>query len=269
MKTLVYTSFDCLLKLKNKDIVLDKNEYANLEDISSFFVYPTGKQGLIPFEVNLEKETAFYRIVKKDDRTLIFLINGIFAENIEKHSFSYNGKTCDVEISPSKICFSTKKRKKILSIPCDSKNFSCDIIFHIVYIKFSTDDEECIILFNIHSSSSKIFYGKKIQLEKDGFLIENNYSKQSFLIDKDGLKIKESKSFGGASHSSQMVATSFLQAIKDYDYSTAFAMLSPSLSSSQSEQNLKDFFGEISYIYSLDPYTIFAISNGKNSIFTF
>ena len=116
---------------------------------------------------------------------------------------------------------------------------------------------------------SKIFYGKKIQLEKDGFLVEGNYSKQSFLIDKDGLKIKESKSFGGASHSSQMVATSFLQAIKDYDYSTAFAMLSPSLSSSQSEQSLKDFFGEISYIYPLDPYTIFTISNGKNSIFTF
>ena len=158
MKIIVYTSFDCLLRVDKKETILTKNENVELENTSSFFVYPTGKRKLIPFEVDINAESTFYRIVKKDGKILVFLLDGIFAESIEKYSFTFSGKSCNVEISTSKVSFSTKRKRKVLSLPPDAKNFECGNILHIVYVKFCVDDEECIILFNISSSMTNFLF---------------------------------------------------------------------------------------------------------------
>ena len=273
MKTIIYTSFDCLLKSENESLALDRNEYASFDDFpSKLFVYPTGKTHRIPFEIYLHSPCPFYRVIEKKEKRLIFLLDGIIAENIEKHEFSFEGRRSEIEISSKKIIFSSRNKKKVLTLPAGACQFECGNFHHINYVLFSLPEQQCLAAFNTSSGGAKVFYGQKIELASSGFTIikEEENSKQTFIVDREGLKIKES------SHSSSVLSISknllplrFLELLQEHDFSSALSLLAPNLLSCQNESSLKSFFGEISYIYPLDPLTIFTISNGENKIFYF
>ena len=274
MKIIIYTSYDCLLKSEENEISIDKNQFASLDYMpKSLYVYPTGKNNIVAFEIELQKESPFYRVIQKENKTLVFLLDGIYVENVEKHSFTHNGKRSDIEVSCNKLTFSSKNKKKILSLPPGAHDFKCGNFFHIIYVLFSLPDKKCLTAYNSSTSQTKIFFGSEIEILSNGFSICSNSLngaiKQIFYIDNDGLKIKESTCKTKSLATDKLLPLHFIQHIKDYNYQDAFSLLSTSLSSTQDENSLKAFFGEISYIYPLDSNTIFTISNGENKLFTF
>ena len=165
MKTIIYTSFDCLLKSENESLSLDRNEYASFDDFpSKLFVYPTGKTHRIPFEIYLHSPCPFYRVIEKKEKRLIFLLDGIIAENIEKHEFSFEGRRSEIEISSKKIIFSSRNKKKVLTLPAGACQFECGNFHHINYVLSLFQSSNAWLLSTLQAAAQKSFMGKRLNL---------------------------------------------------------------------------------------------------------
>ena len=120
-----------------------------------------------------------------------------------------------------------------------------------------------------------MFQGDEININDGGFTVINSSNKfykkitEEYVIDKDGLKAK-SKVFSQKDNSAfDMISYKFMNAIKVKDYQTAYEMLNENLQKALSPNAIKEYFGEISYIYLIDKQTCFALSNGENVIYNF
>ena len=128
MKTIIYTSFPCVVKSKNQPESLTQNE--NLvfeEEFDKIDVYPVQK-GKISFEIiKEEKESAFYRIIEHDGKRLIFLIDGLYTENADVYEVEYQGVKSKIEIFPQRVVFCNKENKKIVHLNQKYKKYSYKI----------------------------------------------------------------------------------------------------------------------------------------------
>ncbi len=276
MKKIIYTSFPCLIESDEKQEHLSQNEHLIIEDEPvSIKVFPENKD-ISPFEIDIENPSPLYRIIKKEDKLLIFLIDGIFAENVICHNFNYDGIKSSIEISKRKVVFCGKKDKKIINMPYQAKNVKVGAFLFINYVKYDEDNGQTLIAYNPKKNTAKVFTGEQIELDKDGFTVHKtcfNYKKieENYYVDKDGLKVRK-KDFVTIESSASPIETipyKFMTAIKLGDFNNSIKMLSTSLSQKLDENVLKKYFGEVSYFYMLDPNTCFAISNNRNVIYEF
>lgn len=277
MKTKIYTSFPCLIKIGEREESLTHNEHLVIEeDIEKFSVYPTLK-GRISFEVNLnEEESIFYRIIKHGGKRLVFLIDGLYAENVETCEFDYQNIKSKMEIYPQKVVFESENNKKIIHLARKYRTFKYGNIKFIDYcILNNYDGESTLICYNCRKNTARVFNASEIKEEENGFLLVSSpfgYASinQHLFIDNEGLKVRK-KDFVQASSMSpeETIPYQFLNSIKFGDYAYCLKMLAPQLNNRLNEESLKAYFGNISYFYMLDPFTAYAISNDKNVIFEF
>lgn len=277
MKTIIYTSFPCLVKIGEREESLTQNEHLLIEEeFEKISIYPVIK-GRIAFEIDLkEEESSFYRIIKRGGKRLIFLLDGLRAENVETCSFEYQNIKSKIEIYPQKVIFESENNKKIIHLAQKYKTFKYGNIKFINYcILNNYDGEGTLICYNIKKNNARVFNASEIKQEDDGFLLISSpfgYASinQHLYIDEDGLKVRK-KDFVQTSSTSpeETIPYQFLNAIKYGDYDYCLKMLATELNDRLNEESLKAYFGNISYFYMLDPTTAYAISNDKNIIFEF
>ena len=276
MKTILYTPYDCLLKINDKDWFLNKNESFVFEDARKISVFPTQKSGRYSFNVDLSSisNTIYYSAVQKENEVLIFLLDGIISENVDIFSFANSGAKSSVEIGKENIIFKTQKHTKNITLPRNIKDIKCGNIFDIDYACFSDNLSKYIILYNTKTNKTKLFQGDEIELKEYGFVVTNQSNKfykkivEEYVVDKDGLKSK-SKVFSKNENNHSSIAFKFMSAIKVKDWEGAHSLLCDNLKSSLSADALKIYFKDIGYIFSIDNQTIFALSNGENVIYNF
>lgn len=275
MKIVIYTSFDCLIKVDEEEIFLDQNQHLELNSFSSFHVFPVGKNKKFSFNVNLnDQENSFYRIIKQENKTLVFLLDGTYVENSNIYNIYTNGQNTTIEVASQSISFYSEKKKKTLFFPSDITNANCGKLATLIFVKFKSNDKYHLALYNNNTNMSKVFTGEEIELADNSFSIISNEdcvgkTKLSFFVDKEGLKHKDSSILTFASPPEELLPLYFLNAVKVKDYALAHTLLSPDLQCSLSQNGLKDFFGHISFIKPMDTTTIFAISNNKSLIYSF
>lgn len=278
MKTIIYTSYPCVIKIGDKQEELSQNENLLIEEeFDKISVYPAIK-GRIAFEIDFnEKENSFYRIIKHGGKWLIFLIDGLHAENVETSEFNYQNIKSKIEIYPQKVVFSNSNNKKIIHL---TENFSSFKYGNIKFIDYcilnNNDGENTLICYNAKKNTAKTFTSSDIKIENNEFILTSypfGYASiiQHFYIDEEGLKVRK-KDFVQASainSPEQTLPYRFLNSIKIGDYKYCLKMLAPQLNDRLNEESLKAYFGNISYFYMLSPLSAYAISNDKNVIFEF
>ena len=277
MKTILYTSFPCVVKFNESQESLTVNENLSFEEeFDKLWVYPTEK-GRISFEVTPhQQESSFYRIIERGNKRLIFLLDGLYAQNAEIAEFEYNGVKSKIEIYPQKVVFLNKNNKKIIHLNQKYRSYKVGNKKYIDYCLLSNfDGQDTLLAYNAQKNTARVFNGDEIQEDDDGFRISYSafgYTSiiQQLYIDEDGLKVRK-KDFisSGQSLPDETLAYEFLSSFKLGDYSKCLSMLSAELNDRLSEESLKAYFGNISYFYMIDPHTAYAISNDKNVIFEF
>lgn len=277
MKIIIYTSFDCLLKTDSWQETLEENQNLTLDSKPNrLAVYPIGKTARPSFEIDFDKnQSPFYRIVEKDEKLLVFLLDGIFAQNIKVYSLSCNEKNCQIEISKNAVTFVCSGNKKVLSLPEAITDSTAKSIHHIAFAKVKTAEQEYVFAYNTKNYHSKIIKGEDIELTSDGFVVTSSahgyqFAKEEYVITREGLKIKD-RTFSALSlpNFEKTLSFRFLNAVKLGDYNSALSMLAPSLTESVTQSSLHEYFGNLSYIFPLDENTCFAISNNQNIIYSF
>lgn len=278
MKTIIYTSFPCVVKYKNQQESLTQNE--NLvfeEEFDKIDVYPVQK-GKISFEIiKEEKESAFYRIIEHDGKRLIFLIDGLYTENADVYEVEYQGVKSKIEIFPQRVVFCNKENKKIVHLNQKYKKYSYGNIKHINYCLLeNVDDENTLLVYNVKKNTARVFNAKEIAKEDDGFVLKNSafgYTSVTaqLYIDDEGLKVRK-KDFieaPGFQPLKETISYQFLNSVKIGDFSKALSLLDENLNDRLNSESLKVYFGDITYFYMLNPLTAYAISNGENVVYEF
>ena len=277
MEIVIYSPFDCLIKTQNDEMLLDQNEHIIFEDkFEKIDVYPVNKNSRYSFSIDLDKESSpFYSIIKQPDKILIFLLDGLIAENVDLFDFSYNGNESNVEIGKNQIIFKSNEHKKTITLPNEVTDVKCGNFKHINYVTFK-DEEKCnIIAYNVTNNKTKLFQGENIEITDNGFVItneRNNFYKkivEEYIVDEQGLKSKSKVFSQKESFPDSLVPYMFMNSLKLKDYENAIQFLSDELKNKLNPQALKNYFGDISYFYIIDQTTAFAIANGKNLIYSF
>lgn len=275
---IIYSPYKCIVKNGQNSCELDENAHLVIDNAQIVSIYPIGKSKRYAFNVDInEKNSEFYRIVEKENKLLVFLLDGILSENVDLYSFNYQNISSIVEVTKSSITFATDKFKKIIALPSEIKDYKCGHYLHIDYFLCTKNDANMLIAYNIKNNKAKVFKGDEIELLDNGFSVRSSekgiYRKinEDFVIDEDGIK-SSSKTFSlsqGVTQIEELLVYNFMSAIKNEDYSSAHNLLDKALGEKISEEALKKYFGKISYFYLIDNKTAFAISNNKNIIYSF
>ena len=123
MKTIIYTSFPCVIKVDGQQEELNQNENLLIEEFDKILVYPLEK-GRISFEIDFAKQdNNFYRVIERGNKRLVFLLDGLYAENAEIGEFEYKGLKSKVEIYPQKVVFFNQNSKKIIHLSANYSSF--------------------------------------------------------------------------------------------------------------------------------------------------
>ena len=273
MQIIIYSPYDCLVKQDQEEKVLDHNEHLILPlSDKPIEIYPINKNSQYSFLINLdEKTSSFYSIIEKDGDILVFLMDGIIANNIDIFSFKNRSS---VEVEKNKITFSTDKHKKVLFLPFSPQKVECGNFDYINYARFKDGKKSYLIAYNTRTNKSKLFQGDDIKVNENGFVVTNmkntfyNQTTMEYIFD-EGIKIKSKVFSKNTNIPQELVTFNFVTCLKLKDYQNALSLLSESLQNTVNEESLKKYFGEITYFYMIDQTTCFALSNGKNKLFRF
>ena len=277
MKNIViYSPYPCLVKAGDKEMTINENEHLNLDAIMPIYVYPTGKTKRYSFMIDFNiLNSQFYSIIEKDDRVLVFLIDGLLSQNIDIFSFRYNNIDSEIEISSHEITFKTKEHKKKIYIYSTPKNVECGNFYHIDYSLLEFENGSILIAYNVKNNSAKQFKGDKIELKDNGFTVQSSknfydMATWEYKIDKEGLKIKD-KTFAMANqkYPFELIPFQFMTAVQNDDTSMITSLLSDEILKKIDIVNIKKYFGHIDYFYMIDYKTCFAISDKQNVIYEF
>lgn len=275
---IIYTPYDCMVKYGDEQAELSQNEHLYIDYVrGDIAVYPVGKTDRYAFQINISNNrSTFYRIVEKEDKTLVFLLDGLLCENCDVHKFQYRGKDFSVDTCKNAVFFSSDASKCQVCLGNTPQNFTCGHFLHIAYAQFSQNEQDVILLYNINNGKMRKCVGDKITLDENGFTVKQNFHggfeavQQKFIVDNDGLKcLHQSVEAAETPMNEDLTAFQFMSAIKDRNFSLAHSMLCSSLQDKISIKTLSSYFGEISYLYMLDDCTCFALSDGQNVVYDF
>ena len=85
MKTVIYTPYDCLIKVGDNSQTIDQNESLVLEEYEKKIdIYPINKNSRYSFTVDFDNSPSpFYRVIEREGQRLVFLIDGLISQNID------------------------------------------------------------------------------------------------------------------------------------------------------------------------------------------
>ena len=277
MKITIYSPYDCIIKVGETLEAISENEHLVMDnDKKEITIYPSKKSSQYSFALDLKNSASpFYRTIEKNGELLIFLLDGLVADNVNIFSFSHNEKQSYVEVGKDKIIFKSESNKKTIPLPCKPSNICCGNFKHINYVSYEDEKKHFLIAYNTQNGKSKLFQGNEIEIKENGFIVtneKNNFFKkvvEEYFIDEDGLKSKSKVFSRKTIADDNMLCYEFITSIKFKDYQNALNLLTPSLQENIDENALKKYFGDISYFYMIDPLSCFALSNDENKIFVF
>ncbi len=275
MKLIIYTAYPCLVKLENKFQNINQNEHIEIEYQGQDIIIKPDKNHGQSFLIDIENESPVYRVIKKENKILVFLLDGLMAENIQCYEFDNNPIKSSVEVGTKQLVFFGAGHKKVIHLNLPIKDIKVGSFSFINYLCFDDGNQKTLIAYNPKKNAAKTFSANEIEIGNDGFSITKhdfNYEKikLEYYVDNEGLKLKN-KDFNALNLASpsQTIPYKFMTAIKFGDYQTALSFLSAPLAQKLSQAAIKEYFGEISYFYMLDSSSCFAISNGNNIIYDF
>lgn len=277
MKSIViYSPYDCIVKYNNQEDFLDQNQHLIINGVDVIYVYPIGKTKRYSFAIDMKNnENQFYTILERNDKYLVFLLDGLYSQNIDIYNFKNNNTSSTIEISSQSVTFSTGKHKKIISLTATPKKITCGNFSFIDYCLIENLDNSTLIAYNVKTNKAKQFKGKDIKLLDKGFMVSrvsSFYEKidEEYYVDNDGLKIKnKSHILSEQSYPNELLPYRFMSAVKCGDTSQFNKLLSPKLLEKISEEDIKNYFGNIEYFYMIDYKTCFAISEKEQVLYEF
>lgn len=265
MKTTILTPYDCLIKTENQEFFLARNDRCSLEEIGTIYVYPTADK--MSFVIK-EQYSPFYCTVEKENIRYIFLLDGVSVQNVEIHNASFVGGTGKIEKHPDKIIFCCKDHKKIIPLFCRFDEIIIDSSFHIGYVFLSSAKSNYLVFFNFKNGRCKVFEGEKINYSPPNFEIVCKDKNISLTISKEGLKQKGKQNVA-ILENPLFPYLPFVQGLKEENYSFCHSLLSENLQETQTENNIKAFFGHVEQFFPLSHNQVFILSENKGEIYSF
>lgn len=272
MKTLVKTSYPCLIKTDNDTCELEENDTLEIEGEVFLFVYP--QNGNIPFYIDTKSdiENRFVSIIKHDDKK-IFLLEKSENFAVEKiQHLNFFNKTCEIRVGNNWVSFENdnQKIKCFCSHVCKNfetfkhKNFAC--------LKFDKD------FYAFSTSKNKLYHflGDSISFENGELVItkkfhDSNNREKSAKYKLDDELILDNQSFINSDTKSpkELLAFKTMESIKANDYAFALNNLSDRLKNQIDASQLELFFGKISSFLPLSPTEFITISNTRKNYVKF
>ena len=274
---ILYSPYSCLVRCKNHEIEIDESEHAIIDDYDDRLdIYPTGKTKRYSFYLDLkEKDGKFYSIIEKNDKILVFLLDGYLSENVDIFNYKYNNIESSVEVSQSSLSFASKNHKKTIILSSSPQKVKCGNFYHIDYALLTYPNYQILFAYNAKTNQARQFSGEEITLSKNGFIVKSSqggYSsvQEEYYVDSEGLKSK-AKSFSLSNQAlpDELIPYQLMTAIKNGDREQIESLLSDNLKAKLSIDNVIAYFGKVSYFYMIDARTAFAISNNDNILYEF
>lgn len=277
-KIKIYSPYPCLIKQGKEQIEIESNEGVCLEsDLLPLKVYPLKTTNKVyAFEINsFCNDGRFFRIAENQGETLIFLLDGLLTENVNIYNFSYLDYNSTLEIYPERLIFATNGHKKIVHLKNKPVSTVVGNFKFIDYAKLVCQNKQTLVCYNVKTGNAKTFEGKEITITENGFNVEqdggiyDNLSK-SYYVDDEGLK-SQNQTYTLSTHTmpDKLVSFNFITLVKNGNFDDALKFLSPSLRKTIKRENLKQYFGNLEYVFMLDSESAFAIKDGNNVMYTF
>lgn len=277
MKDIVlYSPYECLIKSNNNEMMMNENEHITLVATDLIYVYPVGRTKKYSFVIDInDKDNQFYSVIEKDDKYLVFLVDGLLSQNSEIFNFKYNNLESFIEVSSHAVTFKTKNNKKKIYIYQKPNTVKCGNFSFIDYVLLELNKSNLLVAYNVKNNNAKQFSGEKIEIKTNGFKIyssKNIYDniEEEYYIDNEGLKLKD-KSFVMAEqkYPDELIPYQFMCAVKNGDTNLMNNLLDENIKEKLSIDDVKSYFGNIEYFYMIDCRTCFALSDRQNVIYEF
>lgn len=259
----IYTPYDCVIISNQGEEFLSANTHLILDKEEKLFVYPINKSMSYSFILDPAKSSPYYREILHNNEKHIFLLGGILSNSYQCQTYSYNGKPCHIKMGSERVIFEYEGGEREILLPFPAHKFSSGRQNHVLYT-LCEGEENLLVALNLINKKTKTFQGKRIEIEKEGFFVENSHCITKYAFEKEGVVLKEVRPI----RSPALPTISFFTFLRARDYQNAYALLSPALQEGLSQKDFKHFMGEITYFFPLEEDCVFALSNSQSKIFT-
>lgn len=270
MKTLLKTSYPCLIKTDNDMCELEENDTLEIEEEEFLFVYP--QNGNIPFYIDTksEIENRFVSIIKHEDKKIYLLEKGesFFVE--KKQKLNFLGKTCEICVANNWLSFETEgqKVKFYCSHPC--KQYEVFKHKNFAYLKFEKD----FYAFCTQKNKLYHFSGDSLTFENGELVVtkkihdSNNREKTSKYKFDDELTLEDEAFISSKVQTpKELLPFKAMESIKAKDYAFILNSLSDRLKNQIDAPMLNQFFGNITSFLPLTTSEFITLSkSGKNYV---
>lgn len=274
MELMLKTTYPCLIKTNNEYVELEENDTLTIQDERMLFVYPkTGVQ--IPFYINLKslKENAFYSILEISNKKILLLEQGECLQVVQKENLNFAGKTCQIEISKQSVTFETENKKITYTCPHNCKNYEVFKSKNFACVKFKND----LYVYSMNKSKLLHFGGDELSVENDIISLTKKYhdsecreKKSIYKIDEDISTEKEDiVSINTSKSTAELLPYKLLEGIKAKDISFVMNCLSANLKSKVNDEQIKEFFGNVSAFLPLSTTEFITITNRQKNFVQF
>ncbi len=272
MKTILKTTYPCLIKTNSDECELNENDTLEIENEQFLFVYP--QDGNIPFYIDLksENENRFFSIIKYDNKKM-FLLEKISTFQVEsKESFSVSGQNCNIIISEHTISFETKEKNIKVLCQHTTNNFSSFKHKKYVCLQFDCD----FYAFNIEKNKLFHFVGSDIKFENGvlslikKFHDSTNREKHCIYNLGDEISVEKQTFIADTPKTNDdLISYHFMESIKAKDYAFATSQLAENLKEKIDETSLKSFFGNIKSFLPLNLNEFISITSSEKNYVKF
>ena len=270
MKTLLKTSYPCLIKSDKDTCELEENDTLEIENEQFLFVYP--QNGNIPFYIDVKSdiENRFVSIIKHKDKKIFLLEKSNMVSVEKKYNLSFSGKTCEVLISNNSICFKTDLQNTKIKIEHTNKNYEVFKHNNFACLKFLNDFYAYSIKKNklFHFSANEItFKNGELNLTKKTNDSNNREKISKFKLEDEIVLLDESFVSSQTKSNSDLLPYKAMESIKAKDFGFVYDFLSIKLKNQIKKNQLIDFFGNITSFLPINETEFITISkNNKNYI---
>ncbi len=242
------SALPCLVKWQGGEEFLEDGLVLNFNQPTRLFIYPaSGRREDVAFVLNMSLPSERVKVFHVEEETIFFLDENSSSSIAVKETISVGDKNIEFEldgdsvkiVNADKICSAHILKPKTYRLQ-SHENFA------ILKIK-ATSLEEAIV-FNSETNSITCIEAEKIEIVGGEIICEKQGREEKYII-ADGT-LSKIKSIENFSRNSKILGLSFLQMVKNKQYSAACNLLSENLHAS--EDKIAAYFGEIKNILPLN-----------------
>ena len=271
-----YSPYDALVKYGEKEAFLKEGQSLSIFPLSKVFIFPVGKFGKISFslDINNLKENQFFHFTQKDNKILVFLLDGTLVEDGQIFKVVSKGKTIEVEIKSHSVRFFDGQKFKTLHFDQKVKSAKCESKNEFVLCQCFCQDTQTLLIFNPTDFGIKIFKASNISLTSNGFKLEENQNcffktlEKEYIYEGNNVKLL-SLSCQENLISQRLLPYKFMVFLKEKNFDLASGILSEDLKKSITSDGLKQIFEKLTYFYFLSDSSCYALIDGQNKILSF